>query len=213
MIKLGLLYYQDYNTGQLIEAEELWRQWMPTFCWSSSHHILTPSVLIIYDMAADSFQFSIKNVCMWFPKWRELSVRIVLYTIVYKCIWKSVEYLKVCCLPTLADSSASPVAASPHLLEDPTSGFGSSCLSHIVRSHGESFWQLLHPSSPVLFLAFGMRHRREEWSIISVTNTVHLCCGIIWHLRLGALCEMLLISPKPNMSGIKLESEQLHPTW
>lgn len=52
----------------------------------------------------------------------------------------SKKYLKVRYLSIHADAS---IAASLHLLEDPTSGFGSSCLSHIVRSHEESFWQHL----------------------------------------------------------------------
>ncbi len=67
-----------------------------------------------------SLVFSVlRNVCMSLVNYDEFNL----------------SYL---CIP--ADAS---IAASLHLFEDPTSGFGSSCLSHIARSHGKSFWQLL----------------------------------------------------------------------
>lgn len=68
-------------------------------------------------------------------------------------------------------------------------GFGSSCLSHIVRSHGKSFWQLLPSERASPFLsAIGTWCQTEKWSMLSVTNTVHLSYGIIWHLWLAFCC-------------------------
>lgn len=55
------------------------------------------------------------------------------------------------------------IAASTPLLEDPSPGLGSSLLSHIVRSHGESFWQLLPSELASLFLsAIGTQCQTEK---------------------------------------------------
>lgn len=126
--------------------------------------------VMIHGMAADCN--ALGNACISLVKYYEfkLSVDSILYTGI---IWKSVF--------VHADSS---VAACLHLLADPTSGLGSTCLSHIVSSHGESFWQLWQSAHQFLLSATGTQCHTEKLSMVSVTNKLHLCCGIIWHLRL-----------------------------
>lgn len=85
---------------------------------------------MIHGMAEDSVMLALGNACISLVKYYEFifSVNSVLYPgIISKSVF------------VYADSS---IAACLHLLEDPTSGLGSTCLSHIVSSHGESFWQL-----------------------------------------------------------------------
>lgn len=52
---------------------------------------------------------------------------------------------------------------------------------------GNHFGSSCHHSLPVLFPATGTQCRHEKLDMLSVTNTVHLCCRIIWHLWCAAI--------------------------
>lgn len=157
---------------------------------------LSPSVLyhnIFWNPHSDNGNNSlhgwrVRNVC--------LSRGILTNSNPHQGFSLSRKYLKVCYLSIPPDGS---IAAFSHLLKSPSSGLGSSCQSHIERSHGEPFWQLLtcHLSSPVFSSAIGGPCQTEKWSMLSVTNTVRLCCGIIGHLRLGFLLSSVWNAADP----------------